>query len=232
MIDLKDGLSAISDLRSSFEGNEDNIQDFCGVTQVRMERLSRTLDDSHDELSNIILLGKKVEEVLDCNSVNDVFVDISHSALCTSGPYALMWIFATMICVFTFGMIVILFRGLLYPSIVNHSDERMADEDTFTEIQASNTYDFKNIIGGAEHIIIVDEQEVIADDVEDIRDKEMGDKYQVAEMQASNPYDFRHIIDGMDEEEDIRDKESDLVEMIIDDIKVIEHKDGKQEATI
>ncbi len=142
---LREGLDGISDLRTTITSKSTLMIQVCGQSQERLDELKSSFDDCYDAFDSLVDLCEKNLDILDCKPINDVFVDFYHDALCTSGPYAYMWIFATMMNVFVLGMVMILFRGALYPSIMNYdpsSDEKaLENDDESTEGAAVGVYD-------------------------------------------------------------------------------------------
>ena len=141
---LRDGLDGISSLRTDIDSNSDLMIQLCGQSQASLDELKASFDDCYDAFDDLVGLCEKNLDILDCKPVNDVFVDFYHNALCTSGPYAYMWIFATMMNVYVLGMVMLLFRGALYPSIVNYDrslDEKALDDNESIEGAAVGVYD-------------------------------------------------------------------------------------------
>lgn len=138
--ELNEGLTGIADLRTLIETDASTIINICGTTQEVLDDLDGLFGQTFDAFSDFVSLAEKNVDVLECSRVNDIFVDFYHDALCTSGPYSLMWIFATMMAVYGLGMAVILLRGALYPSnVIGEAPENRGNEEYDSYRKGSDT---------------------------------------------------------------------------------------------
>ena len=148
LIDLNEGVEGIDDLRTLIDTDATAILDVCGVTQERLDDLGVLIDASYNAFADFVAMAENNLDILECKAINDVFVDFYHDALCTSGPFSLMWIFATMMSVFVLGMAMILFRGALYPSNVTYDasvEEEEEESNTMKDpVEGAHAYDTDN----------------------------------------------------------------------------------------
>ena len=148
LIDLNEGVEGIDDLRTLIDTDATAILDVCGVTQERLDDLGVLIDASYNAFADFVAMAEDNLDILECKAINDVFVDFYHDALCTSGPFSLMWIFATMMSVFVLGMAMILFRGALYPSNVTYDasvEEEEEESNTMKDpVEGAHAYDTDN----------------------------------------------------------------------------------------
>ncbi len=122
----------------------EDIINLCGVSAERLAELDGLMDRSQTAFSDFVTLAQENVELLDCEPINDVFVDFYHDALCTSGPYALMWIFATMMSVYGLGMAMILFRGALFPSVVMYEEDYEEGDGLKPAVADAPVYDLSS----------------------------------------------------------------------------------------
>jgi hypothetical protein len=117
LLELSDGLDGIRQLQALIESDSTSIQVICGVTAERLSSLNGVMTDSVNAFSNFVDITERAVDILQCDRINSIFVDFYHNALCTNIPYSLMWIFSTMMAVYILGMLIILFRGALLPTV-------------------------------------------------------------------------------------------------------------------
>lgn len=116
MTELNEGIDGIASLKIMLESDPDTIRDVCAMTEARFNELAGLINESLDAFTEFGGITNEAAGVLECSRINGIFVDFYHDALCTNAPYALMWVFATMMAVYVLGMTIILFRGALLPT--------------------------------------------------------------------------------------------------------------------
>lgn len=117
LLQLSEGLDSIRQLQDLIESDSNTIQVICGVTAQRLSDLSGVITESVNAFDNFVGITERAVDILQCERINNIFVDFYHNALCTNIPYSLMWIFSTMMAVYILGMLIILFRGALLPTV-------------------------------------------------------------------------------------------------------------------
>jgi len=135
---LGEGVAGISSLKKMLDEEPDTILAACdNANPQRLTELSVVMEDSFGAFTQFVNITNKAADVLECSRINSIFVDFYHDALCTSGPYSVMWMFATMMAVFGLGMIIVLFRGALLPTehiyVGEASEHERGDEDFYSE---------------------------------------------------------------------------------------------------
>jgi len=120
--DLLDNLSQVNDmlvdLNIQLDVDQQTIENICGSAEGSLDSAKGSLLEAESKFKDFVAIADNASGAVECERINSIFVDIFHDALCTNGPYSLMWIFATMMSVFGLGMFMILCRGALLPSEV------------------------------------------------------------------------------------------------------------------
>ena len=119
--DLLDNLSQVNDmlvdLNIQLDVDQETIENICGSPEGSLDSAKGSLLEAELKFKDFVAIADNASAAVECERINSIFIDIFHDALCTNGPYSLMWIFATMMSVFGLGMFMILCRGALLPSI-------------------------------------------------------------------------------------------------------------------
>lgn len=129
IVELNAGLGGINDLNTILQNDQATIEGICGGAPGSLDGVKGTLIVSAQKFSEFVSISENAVDILQCERLNDIFVDLFHDLLCTSTPYSLTWMFSTMMSVFILGMFMILFRGALLPSEGSFDDESRYDYD-------------------------------------------------------------------------------------------------------
>ena len=116
LLQLSEGLEGIRELQALIEADSSTIQVVCGVTAQRLAELNSVMNDATNAFTEFVGITEKAVDILECERINNIFVDFYHEALCTNIPYSLMWIFSTMMAVYILGMLIVVFRGAMLPT--------------------------------------------------------------------------------------------------------------------
>lgn len=137
---LQEGATLVNDLNDLLQGDADrNTAAICNNTPERMEEIIDAVGSVSDAFVELDGLANEVLGIMQCGPVNDVYVDLHHDLLCTTLPYTMAWTFATMVCVFVFGMIIFLIRGaLLPPERTSGMYENVHSEEHFDRSNRNN----------------------------------------------------------------------------------------------
>ena len=81
-------------------------------------------------------------DIVDCSNINPIYVRLSHDSLCTSTVSALHWTFSSLLCVSTFGFIVIMFRSVLLPVEYDDDFDYNGEHDTI-DTTKQDSYDYE-----------------------------------------------------------------------------------------
>lgn len=92
------------------------VELFC-TKDVSMDQTFYSLQMIANVTETLIPIAQSAEDAIYCPTVNKYYRTISHDVLCTRIPIAFGWIFWTVVLYVIFGMILITFRGALFPSI-------------------------------------------------------------------------------------------------------------------
>ncbi len=116
-------MGGINDLNTILQNDQATIEGICGGAPGSLDGVKGTLIVSAQKFSEFVTISENAVDILQCERLNDIFVDLFHDLLCTSTPLSLTWMFSTMMSVFILGMFMILFRGALLPSEGSDDDE-------------------------------------------------------------------------------------------------------------
>uniref|UniRef100_A0A7S3VC74 Uncharacterized protein n=1 Tax=Chaetoceros debilis TaxID=122233 RepID=A0A7S3VC74_9STRA len=120
--DLLDNLRQVNDMlvdiNISLDVDQETIENICGSAEGSLDSAKGSLIEAESKFKDFVSIADNASRAVECERINSIFIDIFHDALCTNGPYSLMWIFATMMPVFGLGMFMVLCRGALLPSDV------------------------------------------------------------------------------------------------------------------
>ena len=86
-----------------------------GLTEAQADAFIQLVTLAHDitHVLNRSIIG--LRDILACETINPIYTTFVHKAFCTSGVDGLRTIFATMLAISIFSMIMIMFRAALYP---------------------------------------------------------------------------------------------------------------------
>ncbi len=110
-------------MNTILQNDQETIEGICGGDPGSLDGVKGTLIVSAQKFSEFVAISENAVEILQCERLNDIFVDLFHDLLCTSTPYSLTWMFSTMMSVFILGMFMILCRGALLPTESSSDDE-------------------------------------------------------------------------------------------------------------
>ncbi len=118
LTDLPEATQQVADLNTLLKENKEDFENVCGGEEGSLDTLEKTFDDSLKALSEIQEIGTNATNLLSCEPINKIWVDLMHNAVCTSSPYALSYMFGTMTAIYIVGMVIFLCRGALLPEVV------------------------------------------------------------------------------------------------------------------
>lgn len=138
---------ALKSLKIDLEANKASIA--LGVCQgsdiEALDPLIKVLNDAITSFSSMEVSSREAVKMLECEPINDLYVDFYRDGVCSNLPSSVSWMFATMSCIVFFGMGIFLLRGALLPSIdpshpkdkdSNYYDKR-SDENPATKTSSS-----------------------------------------------------------------------------------------------
>ena len=115
--DIEEATLVATDLQSLLIANKENFALLCGGETDSLDNLESILGETILAFDEIIVIGNNATDLLSCQDINQIWIDVAHDAVCTSAPTALAWMFSTMSAIFIGGMIIFLLRGALLPTI-------------------------------------------------------------------------------------------------------------------
>lgn len=113
------------ELKDVLDGIDDNILSVCEQGVGPVNELKSLLISTIDIFSSLVDVGVDATNLLSCEDIHKVWVDVVHDGLCTSTPIALSWNFSTMTALYIFGIFTFLFRGALLPAEIEESYSEM-----------------------------------------------------------------------------------------------------------
>ena len=108
----------INELNDDLNGNKIVYEQICGGGAGSLDNLTSTLKSTSQVFEDVEEIGQNTTNLLKCEDINRIWVDLSHDAFCTSSPYALGYMFGTMTAIYIVGMLIFLMRGAMLPETV------------------------------------------------------------------------------------------------------------------
>ncbi len=115
---LPEAISAARDVNTIFTQNKPDFEDFCGGGEGSLDNLEVTLLATVEAVNELEAIATNTTELLLCEDINQIWIDLMHDAVCTSSPKALAYMFGTMVAIYVVGMFIFLFRGALVPEVM------------------------------------------------------------------------------------------------------------------
>ena len=113
---LDEATAKSTDLQVILAQNKADFEVYCGGGAGSLDTLELVLDDAVIAFDNLNEIGKNTTDLLACEGINGIWVDIMHDAVCSSSPTSLAWMFASMAAIYSVGIFIFLFRGALQPT--------------------------------------------------------------------------------------------------------------------
>ena len=113
-------------LQGLFAAQKQQLETVCGGGPGSFDSLESALVQSATTFDEVITIGSDAIDLLSCENINPIWVDIMHDAVCTDAPSALGWMFSSMLVIYIGGMLIFIFRGALLPTkllIVDNIDD-------------------------------------------------------------------------------------------------------------
>lgn len=116
LVEIKEGSAAAKDLEILVRENQADFESYCGGGTGSLDPLLTTLGLALVAFDDMIVIGDQATDILTCEDINSIWVDIVHDAICTSAPSAFTWMFASITAVYASGIFIYLMRGALLPA--------------------------------------------------------------------------------------------------------------------
>jgi hypothetical protein len=121
-------VTAVSDLKADLEERKGSIAvGFCQGTIEDLDPLIIALNDAFTVFSPMKTSANEAVGLLECEPINNIYVDSYRDGVCEDLPSTISWMFATMACIVFFGMGIFFLRGALLPSIEPASTNDMSN---------------------------------------------------------------------------------------------------------
>ncbi len=116
ILQVNEGTSAATEFQTLIELNQGEFENQCGGQAGSLDPLVETLSLAVDHFDDLLEIGDRTTDLLSCEGINSIWVDIVHDAVCTSAPCAFMWMFTSTMIVYVSGILIYFLRGALLPS--------------------------------------------------------------------------------------------------------------------
>lgn len=128
---LSEGTESAKDLQQLISEQQLQLEIACGGQPGSLDPLQNTITLTLEAFEDVMAIGDSTTDLLSCQDINSIWIDIVHDAVCTSAPSAFTWMFASITAVYASGILIFLFRGVLLPSIDFKDYAR--DDDSYTD---------------------------------------------------------------------------------------------------
>lgn len=127
--DLTQSLTVARGLKTELEANKPSIAiGLCQGTVEDLDPLIKSLNDVITVFSSVETSTNEAVGLLECEPINNIYVDAYRDRVCNDLPSTISWMFATMTCIVFFGMGIFFLRGALLPSIEPSSTNDMSND--------------------------------------------------------------------------------------------------------
>ena len=92
-----------------------DIDEECPGADGSLDDVTETLVSIREAFIKIIGITNVLSDVIACERVNSIYVDLIYVAACTDLPYALTWMFAMLLIFSSLGMTIITLRAAILP---------------------------------------------------------------------------------------------------------------------
>lgn len=92
-----------------------DMNEDCPAANGSLDDVLLTLSLMEDAFIEIIAITNVLSDVIACERVNSIYVDLIYVATCTDMPYALTWMFAMLLIFSSLGLTILTFRAAILP---------------------------------------------------------------------------------------------------------------------
>lgn len=132
VVQLDEGTRSAKDLQQLITINKNDFEQYCGGAAGSLDPLQETLGLAIDAFDDVMAIGNSTTDLLSCQDINSIWVDIVHDAACTSAPSAFTWMFSSIMAVYFSGIVIYLLRGALLPD-EDINDECFDNDSVYTD---------------------------------------------------------------------------------------------------
>ena len=89
--------------------------DPCEESVDALDPVLNSLSLMDEEFSKVIDTTEIMSDIIACERVNSIYIDLVHGATCSDITYALTWMFAMLLFFSCFGLLIVTFRAAILP---------------------------------------------------------------------------------------------------------------------
>ncbi len=135
---LNEATTSAMELKTLVAQNQQQFENMCSGQPGSLDPLLEMLSLALDAFDDVTEIGFSTSDLLTCEGINTIWVNIAHDAMCTSAPDAFAWMFSSIMLVYVSGMFIYLLRGALLPSTDLNDDyntDEYHDDDEGVEVE-------------------------------------------------------------------------------------------------
>jgi hypothetical protein len=130
--ELDNAVKQAKDMETLLGENSEVFEVVCNDASA-VDSLSSTLGQAVVAFDQVAAFGKNATNLLNCERINELWVDFMHDGVCTSLPTAFSYMFSTMTAIYAAGILIFMFRGALLPSTFESVDDNGETDETFQQ---------------------------------------------------------------------------------------------------
>ncbi len=127
---LDEGTTVARDLQLLIDQRQNQFEMACGGQPGSLNPLLNTLGLTIEAFDEVLEIGNSTTDLLSCEDINSIWIDIVHEAVCTSAPSAFTWMFSSITGVYAAGIFVYMLRGALLPAVDIKDVEGWGEDDS------------------------------------------------------------------------------------------------------
>lgn len=117
-------MDGIRDLEALIKADKEGFENFCHGCAIgdpcpdaagSLDPVLFSLFLMDEEFSEVIETSELMSEIIACERVNSIYIDLVHVATCSDLTYALTWMFAMLLFFSCFGLLIVTFRAAILP---------------------------------------------------------------------------------------------------------------------
>jgi hypothetical protein len=136
LVQLDEATVSARDLYFLLIQNKKEFTALCGGEEDSLDPLKNIIAAALEKFDDVAEIGESTTDLLSCEDINSIWIDIVHDAMCTSAPSAFTWMFSAITSVYGAGTMIYLLRGALLPSLDSDAKGRHDVYDDDDEMSA------------------------------------------------------------------------------------------------
>jgi len=121
---LEDAQGVCIDLQAVMNEDISTFEQACGGGPGDLDPVDTALAGMELSASSFLRIGYETQEVLSCENLNSIYIELAHGSMCTYLPQTLAWMFTTMSIILGSGMMLFTLRAALLPDKDRHDYSR------------------------------------------------------------------------------------------------------------